>query len=66
VRGAKVIRIYDEDAQRLEEIRRALVMEAGGARRSIADAVRAVMLAAEPPMNWPRWPKPESNPQPPH
>ena len=43
MRGAKVIRIYDEDAQRLEEIRRALVMQAGGAHRSIADAVHELV-----------------------
>ena len=39
----KLIRVYPEDAQRLEEIRRALVMQAGGAHRSIADAVHELV-----------------------
>lgn len=55
-----MIRAYPEDAQRLEEIRRALVLRDGGATRTTADAVHAVLLAAEPPSKFPRWPKPES------
>ena len=39
----KLIRVYPEDAQRLEEIRRALVMQAGGAHRTIADAVHELV-----------------------
>jgi hypothetical protein len=37
------IRVYREDAQRLEEIRRALVVQSGGAHRTTADAQREAM-----------------------
>ena len=59
----KLVRLYQEDAEWLENVRRALVMESSGANVSLAAAFHAVRLAAEPPGKWPRWPKPESNPQ---
>jgi hypothetical protein len=38
-----VIRVFRGDAQRLEEIRRALVVQAGGAHQTAADALHEVM-----------------------
>jgi hypothetical protein len=50
----KVIRVYTEDAEALEEIRKVLVMN-DGVNRPLAAALRAVMAVTEPPAKWRRY-----------